>query len=492
MSPESPASAPVVRQVRAEARRQTSSFASGMGLAFGILVAMLGVVAIVALDYSFGQAPHRVIKLLIGVVGMVWVLLQPRIGLFMIPVITPFLPWVPPLPIPGLNALNALVASVFITWAIFRVIRREPLMRKGMLTGPITLVMVLCGLSVLRGTALPSGFQYNGAEAGIQLFRAVITLLMYFMVLAMARGPRDRRILSWSIALGLLAEGAVTILFGRSGSGSRAVGSIGQSNDLGAFLAMFAVFTMALIPAVRNWFGRLVLTLAVLAGSWGVVLSVSRAAVVALAVGLFYVALRSSKTLTVLLVLAGLTSPLWAPDYLKERLTGTEVQVEGSDEKALEGSAQLRLDTWRAIVEIVSDHPLDGVGFAGLSYVLPDTGSELGVDVKDSSHNTFLRFLAEMGILGLLAFCWLLWRCWQLALKAGRAAQSAFDRQMAVGLGAATIALALSCAFGDRFFSILIVGNFWIACAIVNDILLDRAPDATPEAAPEAAPQPAR
>lgn len=484
MSHESPANAPVVRQVRAEARRQTSSMTAGLGLVFGLLVAVLGVAAIVVLDYGFGQAPHRLIKLLLGVVGMIWVLLQPRLGLFLIPVVTPFLPWVPVLPIPGLNALNALVGSVFITWAIYRVMRRQSLMRPGRLTKPILVVIGLAALSVVRGTAFPTGFHYDGTDAGIQLFRAAITFTVYFIALAMARGERDRRILSWSIALGLLAEGVVTILYGRTGSGSRAVGSIGQANELGTFLALYAVFTAALIPAARSWFARILLTAAVLAGSWGVVLSVSRASLLALAVGLLYVGFRSSRALTVILLIVGLTSPMWVPDYLKDRLLGTQVELEGSDDVALEHSAQLRVDTWRAIGDIVTDHPLDGVGFTGLGYVLPETGEDLGVDVKDSSHNTFLRFLAEMGIFGLLAFCWLLWRCWKLSEEGRRAARSAFDRQIAVGVGAATIALALSCAFGDRFFSILVVGSFWIACALVNDILLDPRDDAAGAGAP--------
>lgn len=478
MSQESPARAPVARQVRAEAQRQTSSLAAGLGLAFGVLVAAVGVAAIVVLDYGFGQAPHRVIKLLLGVAGMGWVLVQPRLGLFLIPVITPFLPWVPPLPIPGLNALNALVGSVFITWAIYRVMQRQSLMRPGKLTVPILLLIGLIGLSVVRGTAFPTGFTYDGLDAFIQMFRASITFVVYFIALAMARGARDRRILSWSIALGLLAEGVVTILFGRSGHGGRAVGSIGQSNDLGAFLAIYAVFTAALIPAVRNWAARLLLVGAVAAGAWGVVLSVSRASLLALGVGLLYVGMRSSRALTILLILVGATGPLWAPDYLKERLMGTQVEVQGSDDVQLERSAQLRVDTWRAIGDIVMEHPLDGVGFTGLGYVLPETGEEMGVDVKDSSHNTFLRFLAELGIFGLLAFCWLLWRCWRLAEEGRRAARADFDRQMGVGLGAATIALAISCAFGDRFFGVLVVGSFWIICALVNDILLDKPDDA--------------
>ena len=65
------------------------------------------------------------------------------------------------------------------------------------------------------------------------------------------------------------------------------------------------------------------------------------------------------------------------------------------DEVTLESSSQLRVDTWRAIVDVVTEHPLDGVGFTGLGYVLPETGSALGVQVKDSAHSTYMRFLGE-------------------------------------------------------------------------------------------------
>jgi hypothetical protein len=101
---------------------------------------------------------------------------------------------------------------------------------------------------------------------------------------------------------------------------------------------------------------------------------------------------------------------------------------------------------------IVEDHPLDGIGFSGLANVLPQIGEELGLQVKDSAHNTFLRMLAELGIFGLAAFLFVWVMCWRLAVKGVRTAASRFDRQLSVGLGGMAIALALSCAFGDRFF----------------------------------------
>ena len=41
-------------------------------------------------------------------------------------------------------------------------------------------------------------------------------------------------------------------------------------------------------------------------------------------------------------------------------------------------------------------------------------------------------------------------------------------------LGAATIALVISCAFGDRFWPITVTGNLWLLAAIVDDIVLER------------------
>ena len=52
-----------------------------------------------------------------------------------------------------------------------------------------------------------------------------------------------------------------------------------------------------------------------------------------------------------------------------------------------------------------------------------------------------------------------------------RAARTKFDRQVTLGYGGATIGLAISCMFGDRFFPITLGANFWILSAVVTDII---------------------
>lgn len=465
---------------RTAAARAVRAARSGNGIAaalapfLGAALALFLVAVFVILDYRFDQAPHRLIKILLGGALMAWVLIKPRLGLFTIPIVTPFIGWVPPLPIPGINALNILLGSVFLTWALYRVLNQQDVFRKGQLSVVLAIVVAVAALSIVRGAAFPTGFYFDALSAGLQLFRGAVTLAIYFILLAMARGEKDRRWLAWSIVIGLLAESAVTIIYGRSGSGARAEGSIGQSNELGTFLALYTVLAAALLAGVRNAFARLVLFTATAAGVYGVILTVSRGSIVALALGLVYVAVKSSRAMVVALLLVLVTCPFWTPDYLKQRMLGTQVEVEGTDEAALEGSAQLRIDTWTAIIRLVTEHPLDGVGFSGLEFVLPETGEAIGLEVKDSAHNTFLRFLAEMGVFGLGLFCFLLWQCVRLARAGMRAAVTRFDRQLAVGLMASTIVLAVSCAFGDRFFNVLITGNFWIACALVDDLVIER------------------
>jgi len=235
------------------------------------------------------------------------------------------------------------------------------------------------------------------------------------------------------------------------------------------------VFAMAMLPAVKNLLGRALLFGAGTAGAVAVVLTVSRGAIVSMVVGLALVSVRSSKLLTLLLAIVLVSSPLWIPDFVKDRILGTQVEDEQYDETTLESSSQLRVDTWRAIVQVVSDHPLDGVGFTGLGYVLPDIGAARGVEVKDSAHNTYLRIIGELGLFGLVLFLVLLWKCWSLAAAARRAATGVFDRQLGLALGAVTLVLALCCAFGDRFFPLVITGNFWLLCGIVNARLVDAA-----------------
>jgi hypothetical protein len=464
---------PVVEARRA-ARLHAQRISAGLALVFGIGAALVLVLAFVVLDYRMGLQAHRLVKILIGAGAGGGILIFPRVGLFLMPVAVPFLGWLPRLPLPGVNVLNLLLFTVFSTWGLTRIFAHQPIVRRTRLGGLLMAIVIVAGLSIVRGSAFPTGYRYNGQEAAYGLVRSVMTFAFYFLAFWMVRGPQDRRRMTWGILIGLLLESLVTISHGRSGRGGRAEGTFGQANDLGAFLAMFTPLAAAQFFVVRRWLARVTLAGAVFAGTFATILTVSRGAILALGLALLLVTWRTSRFLVLVLLAVMFTSPLWVPDYLKERVMGTRVENAAPDDVALENSSRMRVHTWRALFKVVEEHPLDGVGFAGLIYVLPETGEELGVDVKESAHNTYLRFVSEMGVVGLGLFLALLWRCWSLARLGQRLAKDRADRQLALGLTAATLALAISCAFGDRFFSPLLSGNFWLLCALVDDLVTER------------------
>jgi O-antigen ligase len=466
-----------LREIREGARRQAGTLSTTLLVLGGSMAAAVLTGAFVFLDYSLDQAPHRLVKILLGVSVVATIVMKPKFGLWVMPILALFLLWMPVLPVPGMNPQNLLLFLIFSSYTIRQVQMRQPILRHGPLSAVLAVMLAAIGISVVRGVAAPTGLVYDGPAAGVEVFRVMMTFSTYYITLAMARGARDRRAMAWALMIGLLLESLFTLARGRTAHG-RAEGSFGQANELGAYLAMFTAFTAALVVGLRAWWQKLVGAGIVVLGMVALLFSVSRGAMLAVAAAVTLVAVRSSRMLTLVLVLVAVTSPLWAPDYVKERVVGTTVEAEDSDQATLEASAQMRIDTWRAITSVVQEHLLDGVGFTGLKEVLPETGAALGIEVKDSAHNTYLRMLAELGIAGLLLFLVLLGFCWRLGEAGMRAARDPFERQLSLGLIAATVAMAVSCAFGDRFFSIFITGSFWVLCALVSDLVLERRAEA--------------
>ncbi|NOT35688.1 MAG: hypothetical protein HOP12_16225 [Candidatus Eisenbacteria bacterium] len=453
--------------LRERARRHGEALGMPTLIAIAAVAAVLAISALAMLDYMMGQQSHRLIKLLFGAIGLGAIAGLPHFGLSLFPVLLPLLGLFPKLPIPGVNTLNALVLGVFFSFALIKVMRREPFLRGGWLHLPIAAFLVFCVFSIMRAAAFPTGHTYQAAPAGMSLFRSGMSFAVYFVAIAMLRGAKDRTHLVWGVVLGLAIETAFTFAYGRNLHG-RATGTIGQANELGTFLAMFSVFALSLAFGARAWWQRGFALAVAVCGSIGVFMTVSRGAMMALAAAALLVAARSSRVFFVLLVVGVATNPFWMPEYVKERLSTTQTEDDESDDVTLDAGAQSRVNTWQTLMVLIQEHPLDGVGYDALGDVLPQAGAALGLRVKDSSHNTYLRILAELGIFGMMVFLWFWWRCVRLCEAGIRVAADRFERQVAVGAGAGFLVLAISCWFGDRFWDVQVTGNLWVLCAVID------------------------
>ena len=90
-----------VDEARESARRQAKSLSSSVLVVVGMVGAIVAMVLFAVLDYGLGQDPHRLVKIAIGGSLVAGISMMPRIGLFVVSLLTPFILWLPKLPIPG-------------------------------------------------------------------------------------------------------------------------------------------------------------------------------------------------------------------------------------------------------------------------------------------------------------------------------------------------------------------------------------------------------
>ncbi|MDP7061366.1 MAG: O-antigen ligase family protein [Planctomycetota bacterium] len=180
----------------------------------------------------------------------------------------------------------------------------------------------------------------------------------------------------------------------------------------------------------------------------GIAMNATRAAIVAIVMGLVVVAvLGRGKRLRLLLFLSPflVAAPFDLQSELGERylITGTELLAEG------ESISQRRI-MWTAAGRMFEEHPVMGVGPGNfrpeLDAMFADGRMEGYPKVKEvhqQAHNTFLHVAATTGTVGLLAMFWwfgaLFWRLWSKGRR--------FRVQNIVALAA--LALFLGFSLGD-------------------------------------------
>jgi O-antigen ligase len=293
----------------------------------------------------------------------------------------------------------------------------------GALAAFVGLSAVSTVLSVdMRQSVVGEPFQYQG----------MVTLLLYVAAFYAARlvlrtGPRSRTLALTHVAIGgvVAAYGlAQTVGLDPFWSGppeDRAISSVGQANDLAAYLDLVVVLGLGLWS--RSGRRTRALIVAVTAMSLiGFGLTLSRGGFVALAAALVMIlAFRWRKSVTTIR-LSARAGLLMAVGVVATLVVGGPSIVAVADRIATtndlqEGSIRMHLDSWRVGLAIASDRPLAGTGpetfplvFAEyLDGVLPpDRADYLRRFRLESPHNALIGIAAESGIPALTAYLVLL------------------------------------------------------------------------------------
>ena len=230
-------------------------------------------------------------------------------------------------------------------------------------------------------------------------------------------------------------------------------GYAGQ-NGLAAFMAEFLIFLLAIAPAAKGLWPRILVYGSIALSTFCVLFSFSRGGYVGFLGGLVLLGLMKDRKYLILVAVLLATWQTIVPNAVRERVLMTY------DEGSVESSANERLELWQDAATIVPQHPVLGTGFVTYRYL------GRSADYLDT-HNYYVKVIVETGFVGLLMFLYILWIIAREGIGLFRSARDPLFQRLGLGLTAMMGCAVLVNFFGDRWMYQQITAYMWTFLALV-------------------------
>jgi len=363
-----------------------------------------------------------------------------------------------PGPAPGVKIKNAILYMLAMSlFARFALLRRFQLQLPAITTAFIIWILY-CIFSYIAIVLFLDYPHYNVLRNGFDLKNRMLDQMMFFLVFFYGAQSREDAITLMKVVLAAwvishasaILDAAGIVHFGdieRRADG-RVQGTLGESNQYGAFAALTLPAVVALAYASKGfartlWAGAALLTLATL------IMTVSRGAFVGTTVaciaGAFmfrrYLSgprlLRIGLAMFAMLLVVGVVVGIWYGDLLRERLVG------GTSTHDMAGTSSGRTEIWATAIAAMAERPWTFItGFGWNSYwTMP---------FRYSPHNYYLNQWFNLGLPGLLCSIALL----AIPIRVARAAVFKADPETRVylmGFVISVLAFAVSTFFVDLY-----------------------------------------
>ncbi len=263
--------------------------------------------------------------------------------------------------------------------------------------------------------------------------QGLVTLLLYagffFVARAVLAGPARLVLLTRAIGVGasIVAAYAVVQWLGLDPIWTelpqgRVFSTIGQSNALGAYLAMTLPLAIVTAVGAESRKARVAWIVATMLQVVALALTISRGAYLALAISVVVLLVAMRRDLRWpgrrAIVLTGVivSATLIVVAFLgPARDTAEEIarRLVASTDTGVPGSVRMHLDLWNVAGEIIIDHPLIGTGPDTYAVVFPeyrddvlpaDQAALLAPFRVESPHNVYLAIATGSGLAALIAY----------------------------------------------------------------------------------------
>lgn len=439
---------------------------------FWIGVISIASIALVLLfsyvHYNFDQAPHRLWKVMLGIVVATFFVLRPGVTIYALPLAFAYKEWLPVTPIPLLNAMNLLTYVLLATWVANAAFQKRPMFESNPINQPLGFFIGWLTLSWIHGELL-GGYGVSPFRSFQAFWNNMTGMVLFFPLLFNIRTMEQVKRLSLWFCLATGA-GVISLLLeaAETGGGRRVAGAIEDLNIAGAFFAMCGLFALGMVTAKGSplW-GRVGTIAATIASATSVLLTGSRGALLALAAGSLPQGVRSGVVGMVSVAVLALGLSLGAPDMVKHRVVDTFKAFTGEEDAnstqeydAVNQTSGGRLDIWRAVLEIVAQKPLMGVGLYRLAENVEESIGRYKV-----AHNLYLELLGESGVPCLLIFIFWMRRCFRTGSQLARA--PGFSSGLGSAYIYALIGLLIANVFGQRLVHFSMSGAHAFLTALV-------------------------
>jgi len=234
----------------------------------------------------------------------------------------------------------------------------------------------------------------------------------------------------------------------------RSGGPLGYgANQTAAYLAQFAMFFWGFAQFLKRKKLKLISYAIVGLTVWATMFTFSRAAYLAVLVGVFVLGLLKDRKLIVILGVFLLTWQTIVPVPVRERVTMTK-NANGQ----LETSAEQRVELWHGAEQSFMRSPIVGNGYA--TYQMKEHLD----DLRDT-HNWYVKVLVETGIVGFMIILVLLQQLLAVSFRLFRKATDPMYRGLGLGLFLALCSSIVANMFGDRWTYIEITAPIFVLTA---------------------------
>ena len=425
-----------------------------------ICVALFFVLFSTWAHYNLDQAPHRMFKILAGVIFLVLLFVRPEHTLLVLPFALPFSERLPVSPLPMANSKNILMAALLLAWIGHGVLRGERIMERSPWNRPLLLFFGWAVLTTIFGV-----FNMGDGASDIypmlqSLWNHLMGFVLFFVTFNTVRTREQVQRLAYLYCVGA-GFGALGVLSEYRGYsyGKRVGGGMGDINGAGAYFAGAIVVTLEVLAAKakRGWH-RVLLVGALIGSGVGLILPASRGAILACGFSGGLQALRGGPVRILLVAITAIGIFFAMPDHVKQRFTETQEEVASGD---VEKGSSGRTEIWKATVDVIAMSPLIGVGWGQLPTAMEQTAYGDG----RVAHNLYLEIWAEAGIPGLVLVLVLFGIGIREALALRR--EEGFARILGNAFFYYMLALVIANVFGGRLFTFYSSGALSILAALV-------------------------